>query len=431
METRARTETSNHERAPPRASLTRRLLLPAAAAQERLAGVVSSSDDVASAAPRALSGSAPNLVVADDGTPGAENTSDAKQLVERALCCVLHELVVDAGEARAPFMEYAGREEGGKKKASSASSASLPRLLDLSLTLSEWGVCDHGVVFTVLEQLVECCTIADAQDVFTWIEGKRTRLNADVLWRRGKLIMLRTCNDLLRRLSKTNDATLRGRVLLLLSSLYALSERSALNLAGNYNRANVTTLDELEVGTNGAGKGKGDDDKNMDEDAMETDDAARTNAPVVDVRFYKTFWSLQTFFQNPNVALGVAGGWDAFYAAFQAVLDNFETHRLDASDETAATTAEESALGVKYLTAAPLLQLQLRDPAFRRSFLLQCAILLGHCEGPPALPKVKRDQVAKAKARVMAATAATPPNARGVEFAEFVAAALKREVYWV
>ena len=164
---------------------------------------------------------------------------------------------------------------------------------------------------------------------------------------------------------------------------------------------------------------------------METDDAAKTNAPVVDVRFYKTFWSLQTFFQNPNVALGVAGGWDAFYAAFQAVLDNFETHRLDASDETAATTAEESALGVKYLTAAPLLQLQLRDPAFRRSFLLQCAILLGHCEGPPALPKVKRDQVAKAKARVMAATAATPPNARGVEFAEFVAAALKREVYWV
>ena len=203
-------------------------------------------------------------------TTFAENTSDAKQLVEQALCCVLHELVVDAGEARAPFMEYAGR-EGGKKKKVKASSASLPRLLDLSLTLSEWGVCDHGVVFTVLEQLVECCTIADAQDVFTWIEGKRTRLNADVLWRRGKLIMLRTCNDLLRRLSKTNDATLRGRVLLLLSSLYALSERSALNLAGNYNRANVTTLDELEVGTNGAeqgggggkGKGKGDDDNEV------------------------------------------------------------------------------------------------------------------------------------------------------------------------
>ena len=44
---------------------------------------------------------------------------------------------------------------------------------------------------------------------------------------------------------------------------------------------------------------------------------------------------------------------------------------------------EDESIGTKYLTAAPLLELQLRDPAFRRHFLLQCAILLGFCDNPP------------------------------------------------
>ena len=48
---------------------------------------------------------------------------------------------------------------------------------------------------------------------------------------------MRVCNDLKLRLSKekTSDVVLRGRVSLLLSALYPLSERSALNIAGAYN----------------------------------------------------------------------------------------------------------------------------------------------------------------------------------------------------
>jgi THO complex subunit 1 len=83
--------------------------------------------------------------------------------------------------------------------------------------------CEKPVTnFALSDQLVPLL-IGDCEQVFTWVEGKRARLSADALWRRGRLIMLRTCNELLRRLSKTHDTVLRGRVLLLLSSLYSLS----------------------------------------------------------------------------------------------------------------------------------------------------------------------------------------------------------------
>ena len=38
---------------------------------------------------------------------------------------------------------------------------------------------------------------------------------------------------------------------------------------------------------------------------------------------------------------------------------------------------------VKYLTSSKLLHLQLRDPAFRRHFLLQCLILMQYIKLPP------------------------------------------------
>ena len=79
-----------------------------------------------------------------------------------------------AGKARTPFMSFAlggggGGGGGGAKKGGGACPASLPRLLDLSLLMSERGICDAGAVFTLLEHLTETCTIADSQQVFTWV----------------------------------------------------------------------------------------------------------------------------------------------------------------------------------------------------------------------------------------------------------------------
>ena len=57
---------------------------------------------------------------------------------------------------------------------------------------------------------------------------------------------LRTCNNLLRRLSKGQNAVLCGRVMLFLARLLPLVDRSGLNILGNVNLQNVTPVEPAE-----------------------------------------------------------------------------------------------------------------------------------------------------------------------------------------
>lgn len=64
---------------------------------------------------------------------------------------------------------------------------------------------------------------------------------------RGKgLTLLRTLNNLLRRLSRSIHTVFCGRILMFLSSVFPLSERSGVNLRGAYNVENVTYFDQEE-----------------------------------------------------------------------------------------------------------------------------------------------------------------------------------------
>ncbi len=66
------------------------------------------------------------------------------------------------------------------------------------------------MIFTLLTDVVEAATIDECRDVFTYIEEKVPILRKPHLFDGklgGKLIMLRCCNQLLRRLSKVMAAT--------------------------------------------------------------------------------------------------------------------------------------------------------------------------------------------------------------------------------
>ena len=401
------------------------LPLPSAR-QECLETMVRGGDAIAPPALAALNEVVPDLDLDETGAPANPPSSDAKTLLEHALCRVLHRHVDAAGTARVPFMTWSG---------SGSALPDLPRLLDLALLVSERGACDHGAVFNVLEQLLEACTIADAEAVFTWVESARERLSEDTVWRRGRLVMLRACNDLQRRLSKTHDVVLRGRVSLLLSSLYSLSEKSALNLTGQYNRSNPT---ETEAETAAETAASADSAPGSNPAGVGTTDATEEDG-AVDVGFHKTFWSLQRFFREPPAALAQPDGWSVFARALTAVLDTFETNALDSSAAATAAAAEgafggglDGVLGVKYLTAPPLLSLQLRDAAFRRHFLAQCAVFLHFCACPgtseSAVKGVDADELRAATRRVRAQMAATPPS--GAAFAAAVEQTLRREDGW-
>lgn len=49
---------------------------------------------------------------------------------------------------------------------------------------------------------------------------------------KASLCLLKMCNALLRRLSKTHNSVFCGKILVFLSFIFSLSERSAVNLSG-------------------------------------------------------------------------------------------------------------------------------------------------------------------------------------------------------
>lgn len=96
--------------------------------------------------------------------------------------------------------------------------------------------CEAAFPFTVLQDLLEMQTIESCSHIFSWIERQALRLTQGMVPQKGKaLILLRTLNDLLRRLSKTGSTTMFcGRILTFLSGVFPLGERSGVNLRGEY-----------------------------------------------------------------------------------------------------------------------------------------------------------------------------------------------------
>ena len=94
--------------------------------------------------------------------------------------------------------------------------------------------CEQAFPFTILQDLLETQTIVSCSHIFSWIESRATRLTVGMV--KGKaLILLRTLNDLLRRLSKMGNNTIFcGRILTFLSGVFPLGERSGVNLRGEY-----------------------------------------------------------------------------------------------------------------------------------------------------------------------------------------------------
>ena len=111
--------------------------------------------------------------------------------------------------------------------------------LDLVLTFTEKDACEQIFPFNLLYDLLETQTIPSCSHIFSWIESRADRLTEGMIPQKGKaLVLLRTLNDLLRRLSKMCSTTLFcGRILTFLSQVFPLGERSGVNLRGEYGPA--------------------------------------------------------------------------------------------------------------------------------------------------------------------------------------------------
>ncbi|GAA6063039.1 hypothetical protein JCM10212_001018 [Sporobolomyces blumeae] len=293
----------------------------------------------------------------------------------------------------------------------------LEDVLDVVLIFVERGYIDETVPLTTLASLMELRPISACEPLLGYIESRVERLTKGMEYQRGRgPILLRLLNDLLRRLPRSQAAPviLSGRILMLLSSVYPLGEKSGVNLRGNFNIGKGTVWDAEPDAKKEGGEGKGEETDKMEVEEGEEEEA-KDAINASSSEFYATFWSLQRFFNNPHLLFTSTSAdpkpLTDLHSALTSTLSVFaaETKKekeLSGSSGTDALSGSSAKKGKavdasgaatfngekddadkteesleqyffpKFLTSRNLLALELSDPTFRLQLILQALILI-------------------------------------------------------
>lgn len=303
-------------------------------------------------------------------------------------------------------------------------------LLDLLIMCGDHGKGDVALVCWLIEELLDSQTTRDCRTVFDYLESRRERLVQKGF--HGKnLVLLRSCNELLRRLSRAEDAKFCGRVFFFLFQTFPLGDKSSVNLRGEFHVENTTRFEVPEFR-------REPDGENMEIDAEpvkagnETPKAAtpqpmaKPGSKAVPIKapskkaeepkllsndeLYPIFWRLQQDFSDPT-RLFTAGHFEIFKKGLASTIAKFKntpavvqtkssedkdaqrgTKRKLGEDGTARTDGDEGFdrspvsgdrkdhfldnYNPKYLTSRDLFDLELSDQAFQRHILVQALILI-------------------------------------------------------
>lgn len=198
---------------------------------------------------------------------------------------------------------------------SSISSSSSPKTVRLYFHIhiaDEKEIASEVLVHNMMEEFVDCTVIVVGKLIFEYMQSRSTGLTQGFNPARGKgPILLRTTNELKRRLSRETDAAFIGRIMTFISLLLPPWERSGVNLRGNYNVDSITKYEEPEL----------DEDKmaiDGDEDSTGISISCKTDLDS----FYVKFWSLQKYLKNP-VILHDQKVLDEFKSKLDYVINKF------------------------------------------------------------------------------------------------------------
>lgn len=154
----------------------------------------------------------------------------------------------------------------------------------------------------LLGDVFDAFTLDKCEKMFSYVENGVSTWKEDLFFVACKNNLLRMCNDLLRRLSRSQNTIFCGRILLFLAKFFPFSERSGLNIVSEFNLDNIT-----ELGGDNSSNVK---DNTTDEDVAELSLGHKLN---IDYNLYCKFWSLQDFFRNPNLCYNKVQ-WKTFVA---------------------------------------------------------------------------------------------------------------------
>lgn len=355
-----------------------------------------------------------------DNTPG--NEMDKKSILEQAFRDVLHNEVV----SEVVEIEMC------------------TRLVELSIFSAQLAICYYTVPFILLGDVFDCLTLDTCEEVFGFVESRvSTWTTKD--FSSGKILLLRMCNDLLRRLSSAQNTVFCGRIQLFLARLFPLSEKSALNLMSHFNLENVTSYNK-EAGRKDNSISEEEPEK-MDIDDP-SDGSVKASTPV-DYNLYHKLWSMQDAFRQPTQSY-TSDFWKTFTANVQEVLQAFSSYKLEDTSHSsgptrrrskvkrATSTSEyrESHYFAKFLTSEKLMSLQLQDSHFRRHILIQLLVLFQYLMTDTkfkttthVMSDSNAQWIKETTEEVYRLIAETPPN--GTEFTVYIKRMLQSEESWI
>lgn len=235
--------------------------------------------------------------------------------------------------------------------------------LDVLSILSDDGHSDPALFFWLAEELLDSQTIGGCRIIFDYLESRRERITAKY-FNQKKLVILRACNELLRRLSRAEDTAFCGRVFIFMFQCFPLGDRSSVNLRGEYHVENLTTYETEPA------------DTSMDVDEPKTEDATKETADDTEKpkdkdekridpeALYPLFWSLQNTFSQPLNLLDESH-FTTFKSSLEATMKTFETLQEDSQRTLKRKRDDEAvpdAFNPKYLTSKDLFELEVSHP---------------------------------------------------------------------
>ncbi|XP_055722228.1 THO complex subunit 1-like isoform X3 [Salvelinus fontinalis] len=262
-------------------------------------------------------------------------------------------------------------------------------LIYLSIDGVTEGICSATIPFLLLGDVLDCLPLYQCDKVFSFVEENVSTWKSNSFYTAGKNYLLRMCNDLLRRLSKSQNIVFCGRIQLFLARLFPLSEKSGLNLQSQFNLNNITVFNKNEQeSTLGQKLTEEEDGMDVEEGEM-GDEEPGAPAPCsipIDYNLYRKFWTLQDYFRNP-VQCYEKFSWMTFLKYSDETLAVFRSFKLDDMQaskrklEELRTAGGDHVYFAKFLTSEKLMDLQLSDSNFRQHILLQYLILFQYLKG--------------------------------------------------
>ncbi|KAK4200562.1 THO complex subunit 1 transcription elongation factor-domain-containing protein [Triangularia verruculosa] len=271
-------------------------------------------------------------------------------------------------------------------------------LFDILSILSDSELCDPALLLWLVEELLDSQPVTGCRKVFDFLESRRERITAKH-FKQKQLVILRTCNELVRRLSRALDPAFSGRVLIFMFQSFPLGDKSSVNLRGEFHTENVTTFDQTPAKVdNEADKMDVDTDIGTPSDASRRgrSNGADTKKKALDPdTLYPIFWALQESFNQPRL-LFEPSHFASFKSGLEATMATFLNIKLeqpprvkerpdrpvDEPKHASKRKREESdgtlssGFNPKYLTSRDLFKLEISDLTFRRNILIQALITM-------------------------------------------------------